>query len=410
MIYDLAIIGGGPAGLMAASRSSELGAKVIIIEKNRQPGIKLLLTGNGRCNITNKIDDHQLLASQYGANGKFLLSGFSKFDAESTVEYFENRGVKTKIEDNNRVLPASDNARDVLTALLTDLKQQRVTIQTGTPVAKIIIVDQKISRLVLATGEEISAKNYLLATGGKSYPLTGSTGDAYIWLQKMGHTINKPTAALTPIIIADKFVGLLEGLSFKNVLLTVKQNDKLIAKEQGDLIFTATGLSGPAIINLSRLIATQPIHNTKLILDLFPAQSEKELQTKLQTAWQEQPNKTIKNSLNILTPPKFIDLILGRIKIDPTKKVNSLTREERNSLVTALKFFTLNISRLEGFDKAVITKGGVKINEVDPKTMRSKIISNLYLAGEILDLDGPTGGFNLQICWTTGYVAGENAI
>ncbi len=410
MIYDLAIIGGGPAGLMAASRASELGAKVIIIEKNRQPGIKLLLTGNGRCNITNRIEDHKILASQYGPNGKFLLSGFSKFDAENTIEYFENRGIKTKVENNNRVLPASDNARDVLTALLIDLKQHQVTIQTGVPVAKINTADQKISQLVLATGEEVVAKNYLIATGGKSYPLTGSTGDAYSWLQKMGHTINKPTAALTPIIIADKFVATLEGLSFKNVLLAVKQNTKVIAKEQGDIIFTSTGLSGPAIINLSRLIAAQPIHNTKLVLDLFPSQSEKELQTNLQTAWQEQPNKTIKNSLSILTSPKFIDLILSRVKIDPTKKVNSVTREERNSLVTALKFFMLNISRLEGFDKAVITKGGVKISEVNPKSMRSKLISNLYLAGEILDLDGPTGGFNLQICWTTGYVAGENAI
>lgn len=410
MIYDLAIIGAGPAGLIAAVHASELGAKVIVIEKNRQPGIKLLLTGNGRCNITNNISDHKILASYYGTNGKFLLSGFSKFDPTSTIEYFESRGVKTKTENNNRVLPKSDQARDVLEALIKDLKNNKVEIKTGSAVVKIDTENKRIEKLLLANEEKIIAKNYLIATGGKSYPLTGSTGDAYTWLEKMGHTIIKPHPALVPIIIQDKFIGKLEGLSIKNIPLLVKQANKIIAKESGDLIFTSDGLSGPAIINLSRLIADQPIHNTKIILDLLPLKNNKQLDSDLQAIWQSQPNKTIKNSLIELLPSKLIDVILSVTKIDQSKKVNSVTRDERKLLVSSIKEFSLTIKRLDGFDKAVVTKGGVKISEVDSKTMRSKIIDNLYLAGEILDLDGPTGGFNLQICWTTGYIAGENAI
>lgn len=410
MVYDLAIIGAGPAGLIAASHASELGAKVIIIEKNRQPGIKLLLTGNGRCNITNNISDHKILASYYGSNGKFLLSGFSKLDPTSTIEYFESHGVKTKTENNNRVLPKSDQARDVLDALIKNLKNNKVETKTGSAVVKIDTENKRIEKLILANGEEVIAKNYLIATGGKSYPLTGSTGDAYTWLEKMGHTIIKPHPVLVPIIIQDKFIGKLEGLSIKNIPLLVKQANKIIAKESGDLIFTSDGLSGPAIINLSRLIADQSIHNTKIILDLLPLKTEKQLDSDLQAIWQSQPNKTIKNSLIELLPSKLIDVILSVTKIDQSKKVNSVTRDERKLLVSLIKEFSLTIKRLDGFNKAVVTKGGVKISEVNPKNMRSKIIDNLYLAGEILDLDGPTGGFNLQICWTTGYVAGENAI
>ena len=409
MIYDLAIIGGGPAGLMAASRAGELGARVIIIEKNKQPGVKLLLTGNGRCNLTNKTDNHKILASYYGNNGKFLLSGFSKFDAKSTIDFFKQRGVKTKIEDNNRVLPQSDQARDILEALLSDLKKYQVEIKTNSAVAKLIVQNNKIQKIILTSGEEILAQNYLLATGGKSYPLTGSTGEAYSWLQKLGHTIIEPRPALTPIILQEKFIRSLEGLSFKDVSLSAKQNDRLLAKETADIIFTSNGISGPATINLSRLITEQSINNTVINIDFFPLKTEKQLDSDFRQAWQAQKNKTLKNSFVGLLPSKLINIILELTKIDPDKQVNSVTREERRALVLKLKEFPVSIKKLEGYDKAIITKGGVKINEVDPKTMRSKIIDNLYLAGEILDLDGPSGGFNLQICWTTGYVAGENA-
>jgi predicted Rossmann fold flavoprotein len=409
MTYDLAIIGGGPAGLMAASSASELGAKVIIIEKNKQPGIKLLLTGNGRCNLTNKINNNKILASHYGINGKFLLSGFTQFNDQDTIDFFEARGVKIKVEDNNRVLPVSNRASDILDALLKDLKNRSVTIKNNSTITKIIFNNNIIQKLIINDQEEIIAKNYLIAVGGKSYPLTGSTGDGYTWLKNLGHTIIEPKPALTPIILKERFINNLEGLSFKDKLITIRQNNILLAKETGDFIFTVDGISGPAIINLSRLITDRLIGAEKVIIDFFPQQTEKELNLSLQQTWATQQNKTIKNALTELLPGKFIEVILPLIKINLAKKINSITREERKRLIELLKEFTLEIKKLADFNQAMITKGGVKINEIDPKTMRSKIIDNLYLAGEIIDLDGPTGGYNLQICWTTGYIAGKNA-
>ncbi|MFA6228158.1 MAG: NAD(P)/FAD-dependent oxidoreductase [Patescibacteria group bacterium] len=410
MIYDLMIIGAGPAGLMAANRAGELGAKTVIIEKNRQPGIKLLLSGNGRCNFTNKIDNHKTLAGYYGDNGKFLLSGFSRFDVADTINFFAARGVKAKIEDYNRVLPRSDRAQDILGALLADLKKYQIEIKIGSAVKKIIAQNNKIQKVVLASGEEITAKNYLLATGGKSYPLTGSTGDAYAWLQKLGHTIIEPRPALTPIILRDKTVRSLEGVSCKNIKLTVKQNNHLLNQEIGDMIFTANGISGPTAINLSRLITDKLNSGTSIAIDFFPLKNNKQLEADLRESWQKQQNKTVKNALNGLAPAKLIAVMLKSAGINPAKQVNAVTRTERKALLSLLKEFKVTINKLEGYDKAMITKGGVKISEVDPKTMRSKIIANLYLAGEILDLDGPTGGFNLQVCWTTGYIAGNNAV
>ena len=231
MIYDLAIIGGGPAGLMAASRAGELGAKIILIEKNSQSGIKLLLTGNGRCNLTNKIDNHKILADCYGSNGKFLLSGLSQFDVQNTIDFFEVRGVKTKVEDHNRVLTQSNQSRDVLDALLRDLKKYQVEIKSNSAVRKIISKDNKIQKIVLSNGQEVMAERYLVATGGKSYPLTGSTGDGYLWLKKLGHTIVEPLPALAPIILQDKFIRSLEGVSLKNIFLSVRLNGRLINQE-----------------------------------------------------------------------------------------------------------------------------------------------------------------------------------
>ena len=396
--------------MMAGNSASELGAKVIIIEKNKQPGIKLLLTGNGRCNLTNKINNNKILASHYGSNGKFLLSGFAQFNDQDTIDFFEARGVKTKVEDNNRVLPVSNRASDVLDALLKDLKNRSVTTKNNSTITKIFSKNNKIQKIIINDQEEIIAKNYLIAVGGKSYPLTGSTGDGYTWLKNLGHTVIEPKPALTPIILKERFINNLEGLSFKDKLITIRQNNILLAKETGDFIFTADGISGPAIINLSRLITNRLIGTEKVIIDFFPQQTEKELNLSLQQTWTTQLNKTIKNALTELLPGKFIEVILPLIKINLTKKINSITREERKRLIELLKEFTLEIKKLADFNQAMITKGGVKINEIDPKTMRSKIIDNLYLAGEIIDLDGPTGGFNLQICWTTGYVAGKNAI
>lgn len=409
MTYDLAIIGGGPAGLMAGNRASELGAKVILIEKNERLGTKLLLTGHGRCNLTNKIDDHKILADRYGRNGKFLLSGFSKFDADDAIAFFNKHGVATKMEDGNRILTKSDRASDILNALTKDLKNNQVEIKLNSTVKNIIATNKKITKIILSNGEEIISKKYLIATGGKSYPLTGSTGDAYAWLKKLGHTIVKPEPALTPIILQEKFISSLEGTSVRAIKLMLEENNKIITEETGDLIFTKNGISGPATINLSLAIAGKIKNNTrKIAIDFLPLRIEKELELDFQKLWQ-QSNKTIKNYLATIVPPKLADLILKLTKINPAKQANSITRAERKLIISLLKKFTVTIVKLSDYNQAMITAGGVKLNEVDPKTMRSKIIENLYLAGEVLDLAGPTGGFNLQICWTTGFIAGENA-
>jgi len=412
MKYDIIIIGGGPAGLMAASRASELGASVLLLEKNKQPGIKLLTTGGGRCNITNFIEDYKLLATNYGKNSRFLLSAFSKFGPSETVEYFENLGIKTKIEKNNQVFPVSDTARDVLNVLINNIKKHQGEIQTEKIVEKIIVtkIEPKIiEKIILTSGEELSADNYIIATGGRSYPLTGSTGDAYQWLNNMGHEIVKPRPGLAPIIIQEKFIKDLEGLSMSNVTLTLKTDDREITSVTGDIIFTGVGLSGPASLNLSRSINTSN-RNLKVDLDLFPEISVNELDKNLQNLFNQNRQKTIKNTLPALLPAKLIPVIIKLAFLDGEKKTDSITKINRQTLSNLLKNLSLTITAIADFNKAMITVGGLDIKDIDPKTMRSRLISNLFIAGELLDIDGPTGGFNLQACWSTGYVAGSSCL
>jgi predicted Rossmann fold flavoprotein len=412
MKYDIIIIGAGPAGLMAANRASELGASVLLIEKNKQPGLKLLATGGGRCNITNYLEDYKFLATNYGKNSRFLLSAFSKFGPREVVEFFENLGIKTKIEKNNQVFPFSDKARDVLNALLVNIKKNKGEIKTEASVEKFILSKtepKKIEKIILTGGEELSADNYILATGGRSYPLSGSTGDAYQWLKNMGHNIIKPRPGLAPIIIQEKFIKELEGLSMSNVTLTLKDNDKKINEVSGDIIFTANGLSGPASLNLSRHIYIAN-NNLELNIDFFPEIKNLELDKNLQTLFSEHGQKTLKNNLSTILPPKLIPVIIKLAQLGGEKKTNSLTKSERQLILALLKNLNLKIITIGGFDRAMITVGGLDIKEVDPKTMQSRIIPNLFIAGELLDIDGPTGGYNLQACWSTGYVAGDSCL
>ncbi len=414
--YNIAIIGGGPAGMMAGGRAGELGASVVLLEKNKSLGIKLLMTGNGRCNITNKIEDNRKLVEKYGSNGKFLFSAFNKFGVEELIEFFESRGVETKIEPGNRVLPVSNKAKDVLDALIKYLKDSGVNIKTDSEVKEIIKKANpatggrsRIEKIILASGEEIIADKYVICTGGKSYPESGSSGDGYRWLKKLGHEIIEPLPALVPIIVKDKFVKDLEGVSLKNVSILLYKDSKKIDSQIGEAIFTANGMSGPVILNMSRIIAKNLPGKLKLRIDFYPQLDFAKLDRKIQEDFKVDSNKLFKNFLDKLLQPKLAVVILKLSGIDPGKQINLVTKEGRKKLIHLLKEFDLEIYGLAGFEKAMVTSGGVKLSEVDPKTMKSKLIDNLYLAGEVLDIDGPTGGFNLQVCWSTGYVVGESA-
>lgn len=409
MKYNVIVIGGGPAGMMAAGRAAELGAKVLLLEKNDKLGLKLLCTGKGRCNITNNTDEVKKMVERYGQNGKFLFSAFNKFKVEDVVNFFENLGVKTKVERGERIFPESDRARDVLNALQKYMRQGGVEIMTGVQVKDILIEKKAIKKIVLADGQEFIADKYIICTGGKSYPLTGSTGDGYKWLEKMGHTIITPRPALTPIIIKERFVRELEGLSLKNVEVNLFKDDKKINSRFGEALFTSNGMSGPIILDISRKIGEELPNKLKLKIDFKPALDFVKLDERVQRDFSDNSNKLFKNSMSELLPQKLIPLFIKLSGINPDKKVNSITKEERKKMLHLLKEFELEVTDLSGFEKAIVTAGGVDVKEVDPKTMQSKVIDNLYLAGEILDVDGPTGGYNLQVCWSTGFVAGENS-
>ncbi len=406
---DLIVIGGGPAGMIMAGRAAEKGARVLLLEKNPKLGVKLLITGKGRCNIVNAETDIKKVTQQFGDNGKFLYSVLNKFGSQDIVKFFEDLGVKTKIERGNRIFPVSDRSEDILKALIKYLKKNKVEVKTKAEVKDIIFKENKIEKIVLKSGEELTASNYAICTGGKSYPATGSSGDGYRWLKKSGHNIIPPTPSLVPVILNEKYIKDLEGLSLKNVQIEVYQDNKKKDSRFGEAIFTSNGLSGPIILDMSKKIG-ELLNNGEVTLkiDFKPALDFKVLDKRIQNDFKEMNNKMFKNSLDLLLPKKLIPVIIKLSKIDEDKKVNSITKEERSVLLHLLKEFELEVKKIDGFDKAIITSGGVDLKEIDPKTMKSRIISNLYLTGEVLDLDGPTGGYNLEASWSTGYCAGDN--
>jgi len=408
MKHNVAVIGGGPAGMIAAGRAGELGSRVVLIEKSKGLGTKLLIAGKGRCNITNERDKPREMIEKFGKNGKFLFSSFSRFRVGETMDFFENHGVRIKVERGGRVFPASDKSRDVLDVLISYLRKSCVEVRTNSKVKEVIKKGDKIEKIVLASNEEITADKFIICTGGKSYPITGSTGDGYKWAEKIGHTIVSPSPSLVPVITKEKFVKELEGLSLKNVEISIYKNNKKINSRFGEAIFTASGMSGPIILDMSKEIGKELPGKIIMKIDFKPALDFVKLDKRIQRDFQKGLNKLFKNSLNELLPKKLIPIIIKLSRIDPNKKTNSITKEERRKLLHLLKEFSLEIKGLEGFKKAIITTGGVKLSEVDQKTMKSKLIDNLYFAGEILDLDGPTGGYNLQVCWSTGYIAGES--
>ncbi len=426
MIYDVVVIGGGPAGMMAAGRAGQLGQSVLLLEKNKELGVKLLMTGKDRCNVTHFSEDKNELIEAYGKEGKFLYSSFAKFGNKKVMDFFENRGIKLKVERGNRVFPVSDKSSDIRWALLNFLKKHKVKIKTRTTVSGIISDDisednnlelsqKTIKEIILTSGEKYQAKKYIITTGGLSYPATGSTGDGYKWAKELGHKIIKPRPALSPIVLMDWFVKDLEGLSLRNIELSIYQNDRKLDSRFGEMLFTKNGLSGPVVLDLSKKVgkllekikdeSTESI--IELRLDLKPALDFKKLDQRIQRDFQQGNNKQFKNILDRLLPKKLIPVVIKLSKINPDKQVNLITKEERKRLVRALKEFPLHPEKLVGFGKAIITTGGVDLREVNSKTMQSRLVNNLYFAGEVLNLDGPTGGYNLQIAWSTGYAAGS---
>ncbi|MBU0646859.1 MAG: NAD(P)/FAD-dependent oxidoreductase [Patescibacteria group bacterium] len=408
-IFDVVVIGGGPAGMIAAGKAAESGAKVALLEKNKNIGQKLLLTGNGRCNLTQNQFNVSEFIKKIGLNGKFLFSSLTCFGPEKVMYFFESRNLSLKIEKNEKIFPVSDQADDVLKVLKKYLDEQKVKIFYESEVIDFELENNRIKNLKLKD-KIIQATNYILATGGKSYPLTGSTGSGYLLAKKMGHTIVDLIPSLVPIKTKENWIKELSGLSFKNIAITIFQNSKKQNTYFGEMIFTHFGLSGPIILDASRDIGKFLKNGeVKIEIDFKPEFNFQQLDEYLQADFKKDANKNLKNYLLKFFSRKMVEIVIKLLKINADKKINEITKEERKNLIHFLKETKLSVEGLMGYDQAIITSGGVSLKEVDPKTMRSKIIDNLFFAGEILDLDGPTGGYNLQICWSTGYVAGINS-
>jgi predicted Rossmann fold flavoprotein len=408
--YDLAVIGGGPAGMIAAGRAAELGASVVLIEKNSKLGKKLLITGGGRCNVTNAEFDVRKMVGKYGIKGKALFGSFIRFGVTESIEFFEERGLKLKVEAEKRAFPVSDRAGDVWKVLVEYMKKGKVEIMYSTPVLGLQHSGDTITGIKTKNGL-ITAKNYIVATGGKSRPETGSTGEGFDWMKAIGHTVEEPDTALVPVKVSEPWIKDLSGLSFKDVKLSVFQDGKKQESGIGKVLLTHFGLSGPLVLNMSKNIAEYTKYGlVNLELDLYPDMEVGEFDKKVLGVLDQLSNKKIKNSLGEIVPPRMIETILNLAKVDPEKEVNVLPREERLRIVKLLKAFPLTVSGFLGVDKAIVTSGGVSLKEIDFKTMRSKLYPNLFLAGDLLNFDRPSGGFSLQICWTTGYLAGENSV
>lgn len=408
-MYDVVVIGGGAAGLMAAGRAAECGATVVLLEKNSKLGKKLLITGGGRCNITNAETDVRKMVANYGPKGKALFGSFSRFGVAESLELFNSWGLATKVEAELRAFPKSNKASDVWQILVSYIRKGKVKVLHDSPALGLLHSGDIISGVKTKQGT-ILGKNYVLATGGKSRPETGSTGDGFKWMKTLGHSVEDSDAALVPVTIQEDWPKKLSGLSFTNVKLTIVQDGKKQDNKTGKLLFTHFGLSGPLVLNMSKTIRELHAYTpVSLELDLYPEINIVALDKKVLEILTAGFNKKIRNNLGNLVPPKMIPTLLKLAGVDPEKTCNAITKPERLRLVKQVKCFTLTVTGFLGYEKAITTSGGVSLKEVDFKTMQSKLFSNLFFAGDILDFDRPSGGFSLQICWTTGYLAGENA-
>lgn len=403
------VVGGGAAGMMACHAAAMCGHQVTLLEKNEKLGKKIYITGKGRCNLTNASDMEALFANVM-SNRKFLYSAFYTFDNNQVIDLFEMNGMATKTERGNRVFPVSDHSSDVISTMAKVLKNDNVEVKLNTTVQSLIIKKNKACG-VIVNGKEISADNVILCTGGLSYPSTGSTGDGYEFAKKAGHRITDCTPSLVPFNIREEWVKDLQGLSLKNSAVTIYDEKKKLYSDFGEMLFTHFGVSGPMILSASGNIkAAEFAKPLKLVIDLKPAMTEEQLDKRILRDFDENKNKQFRNSVSKLLPSKLIPIIIDLSGIDPDKKVNEISKEERNHFVHLLKNLTMTINGLRGWNEAIITKGGINVKDVNPSTMESKLVSNLFFAGEVLDLDAMTGGYNLQIAWSTGYLAGLSCI
>lgn len=407
--FDVAVIGGGPAGMMAAGRAAELGARVVLLEKNPTLGNKLLLTGGGRCNILNAEFDTHRLVEKYGKKGKALFSTFSQFDVQATYDFFESRGLKLKVEEEQRAFPVSDKATDVLRTMVQYMESGNVHVRTNTVVQKLEAKDGEVTKAVLRGGE-ILADRYILATGGKSHPETGSTGDGFVWMQDLGLGVMQPNPALVPVKLKEAWIPDLSGTSLKNVKLTMTQKGEIVASRKGQMLFTHFGISGPLVLNMSKGIG-ELLKNGEvlLLLDLFPTLDLGALDAFLLRIFESGKNRLIKNVIGGIAQPRLTLAMLKLAKIAEDTPLSQLTREQRLAFGRLLKSLPLTVAGLLGTEQAIVAGGGVDLREVIFKTMRSKRYENLFLTGDVLDFDRSSGGFSLQICWTTGFVAGSSA-
>lgn len=408
------VVGGGAAGMFAAIFAARNGNEVHLYEKNEKLGKKLFITGKGRCNITNAGDMDTLFSSVI-SNSKFLYSGFYSYTNEQVIDFFEELGVKTKIERGNRVFPVSDHSSDVIGALSRELRRLEVDVHLNSGVKRLRTMDGHFLGLELFTGEKVSGDACVVATGGISYESTGSTGDGYKFAKAVGHEVTETYPSLVPMEIKEWYAKELQGLSLRNVTVAIYDGKKNLYSDMGEMLFTHYGVTGPLILSGSSFIAKklQPKDGQKkelkLILDLKPALTVEQLDHRVLRDFEENHNKQFRNAIGKLFPAKLIPIMLELSGIDSEKKVNVISKEERLRFVHLIKNFEMTITGLRGYNEAIITKGGIKTKEIDPGTMESKLIKGLHFAGEVLDLDALTGGFNLQIAWSTGYLAGMNA-
>ena len=401
------VVGGGAAGMMAAIAAAEEGHQVTVLEKNEKLGKKLFITGKGRCNFTNACDQDALFEHVI-SNPKFLYSAFHRFDNFSVMEFFELHGLKYKVERGNRVFPCSDHSSDVIKTLRTYLSQLGVTVHLGVK-ATGLVLDGDTVKGVRTDDGTYSADAVILALGGKSYPSCGADGDTWRFMKELGVGLREAEPSLVPLVTKEQDICSMQGLSLKNVAVKVSVQDKVRFSGQGEMLFTHFGLSGPLILSASCYLSEEDYRKNPIVsIDLKPAMDEKMLDERVLRDFGQRPNKQFANALRALLPAKLIPAVVARTKIDPHKVVHDITKEERRNLTDLLKDFRVNISGNRGFSEAIITRGGVSVGEIDPKTMAVRKYKGLYVAGEMIDLDAMTGGFNLQIAWSTGYLSGKS--
>ncbi len=407
----IVIIGGGPAGMMAAITAAKAGADVVLLEKNEKTGKKLFITGKGRCNVTNACDTENLFANVM-EHSKFLYSAVYGYDNQAVMQFFEDAGCHLKTERGQRVFPESDHSSDILRALDREMQKAGVKVRLNSEVEEVLIDNEKkqILGVRLHNREKIMADRLIIATGGISYVLTGSTGDGYRFAREAGHSVTELSPALVPFNIEEDWCKQLQGLSLRNVEATIEVEGRNIYSDFGEMLFTHYGVSGPLMLSGSSYYVHKAGNRpAKLYIDLKPALTQEQLDKRILREFDANRNKQFKNAIATLFPAKMQNIMPMLAQIDPEKKVNEITKEERERFLHTIKHLELTITGVRDYNEAIITKGGVKLSEINPSTMESKIIKGLYFAGEVLDLDALTGGYNLQIAWSTGHLAGESA-